>query len=229
MKNHNMLFPDYIIGVIITHEHIDHIKALGVLADKIKIPVYATQDVHIGVTNNHRIRMLPSDKCMIIEKDVPFQLNDFRITPFEVPHDSLDNVGFFMECFKHSFTFVTDIGHITPTVSNYACRANHLVIEANYHESMLQEGTYPQRLKKRIAGENGHLSNQAVAEFLASNYHPHLKNIWLCHLSGENNHPELARKTVSERMHENGIRVDKDVSVHVLNRTMPTGEWRWKI
>ncbi|MDR2495673.1 MAG: MBL fold metallo-hydrolase [Tannerellaceae bacterium] len=228
MREYGMLFPDYIRAVVITHEHIDHIKASGIFADKIGIPVYATREVHAGIKNNHRIRLLPPDKCVVIEKEVPFMLGDFRLTAFEVPHDSADNVGYFIEGFDHCFTFVTDIGHITPTVSEYACRAHHLILEANYHEGMLEDGIYPARLKKRIAGNNGHLSNQAAAEFLALNYRPHLKDIWLCHLSGDNNHPELARKTVGERMLANGIRVNRDVSLHVLNRATPTGAWRWK-
>ncbi|MDR2534279.1 MAG: MBL fold metallo-hydrolase [Tannerellaceae bacterium] len=229
MLERNMAFPGYIAAVLITHDHIDHIKAAGVLADKVGIPVYATEDVHSGIRRNHKIRLIPADKRIIIEKEVTFHVRDFAVTPFEVPHDSADNVGFLIECFGRKFAFITDIGHITPTVSSYACRANHLIIEANYHKGMLETGIYPQRLKNRIAGKKGHLSNQDVAAFLAANYNPRLKDIWLCHLSGDNNHPELARKTVGDSLYETGVRVNKDVSLHVLNRTTATGEWTWRL
>ena len=100
--------------------------------------------------------------------------------------------------------------------------ANHLVLEANYDEEMLHYGNYPEFLKERVAGPRGHLSNRQVADFLATHYTPTLKNIWLCHLSRENNHPDLAYKTVDLRLSEEGIRVGKDVHLTTLKRTTPS-------
>jgi phosphoribosyl 1,2-cyclic phosphodiesterase len=158
----------------------------------------------------------------IVEKEKPFLIRDFSITAFEVPHDSSDNVGYLVEFGNHTFTFATDVGHITETVSAYMSKANHLVIEANYDEEMLKSGSYPPFLKERVSSPTGHLSNREAADFLATHYHPRLKNIWLCHLSRDNNHPELAYKTVDIRLFNEGIRVGKDVSLTILKRSTPS-------
>lgn len=212
----------HIIAILITHDHADHIKTVGCLGEKYNIPVYTTQDVHRGIDKSRYVEETLYSSRRVIEKEVPFMVRDFRITAFEVPHDSTDNVGYYIEYSNHRFTFATDVGHITETVSQYMSQANHLIIEANYDEEMLRFGTYPAFLKERVASSTGHLSNREAAEFLATHYHPELKDIWLCHLSKDNNHPELAYKTVDIRLFQEGIRVGKDVNLIALKRTTPS-------
>ena len=101
-------------------------------------------------------------------------------------------------------------------------RSNYLVIEANHSEEMLQQGHYPQYLKDRILGPNGHLSNVACGQALADYASPALRHVWLCHLSEENNHPELARKTVEQILRSKGIVVGKDFELEVLRRKTPS-------
>ncbi len=211
-----------IVAVLITHDHADHIKTVGCLGEKFCIPVYTTEAVHRGIDKSRYVEETLNSSRRIIEKEVPFTIRDFRITAFEVPHDSTDSVGYLIEYGKHKFTFATDVGHITDIVSKYMSMANHLIIEANYDEEMLQFGTYPAFLKERVASPTGHLSNREAAEFLATHYDPKLKDIWLCHLSRDNNHPELAYKTVDIRLFQEGIRVGKDVSLVALKRTTPS-------
>lgn len=211
-----------IIAVLVTHDHADHIKTVGYLGEKLNIPIYTTEKVHKGIDKSRYVEEMLYASRKIIDKEVPFTIRDFRITAFEVPHDSTDNVGYHIEFGDHKFTFATDVGHITDTVSKYMCMANHLIIEANYDETMLKQGTYPPFLKERVASPTGHLSNREAAEFLATHYDPKLKNIWLCHLSRDNNHPELAYKTVDEVLYKEGIRVGKDVSLVALKRTTPS-------
>jgi phosphoribosyl 1,2-cyclic phosphodiesterase len=211
-----------ITAVLITHDHADHIKTVGCLGEKYNIPIYATQAVHKGIDNSRYVEEILNASRRIVEKEEPFLIRDFKITAFEVPHDSTDNVGYFIEFENHTFTFATDVGHITETVSAYMSKANHLVIEANYDEEMLKFGSYPHFLKERVSSPTGHLSNRETAEFLAAHYHPRLKNIWLCHLSRDNNHPELAYKTVDIRLFNEGIRVGKDVSLTTLKRSTPS-------
>ncbi len=211
-----------IIAVLITHDHADHIKTVGCLGEKYSIPIYATEAVHRGIEKSRYVEELLGASRRIIEKEIPFSIRDFNITAFEVPHDSTDNVGYYIEFGSHKFTFATDVGHITEVVSRYMCRANHLVIEANYDEEMLKFGTYPHFLKERVASPTGHLSNHEAAEFLATHYHTELKDIWLCHLSRDNNHPELAYKTIDIRLFREGIRVGKDVSLTALKRSTPS-------
>jgi phosphoribosyl 1,2-cyclic phosphodiesterase len=144
-----------IIGVLITHDHADHIKTVGCLGEKYNIPVYATSDVHQGIEKSrYVIETLVASK-RTIEKENPFLIKDFKITAFEVPHDSTDNVGYYIEFENHKFTIATDVGHITETVRKYVCMANHLIIEANYDEEMLRFGTYPDFLKERVASPTG--------------------------------------------------------------------------
>lgn len=211
-----------IIAILITHDHADHIKTVGCLGEKFCIPVYTTQDVHRGIDKSRYVEETLNASRKVIEKEIPFAIRDFRITAFEVPHDSTDNVGYYIEYGNHKFTFATDVGHITETVSKYMSLANHLIIEANYDEEMLMFGSYPAFLKERVASPTGHLSNREAAEFLASHYHSHLKDIWLCHLSRDNNHPELAYKTIDIRLFQEGVRVGKDVNLVALKRTTPS-------
>lgn len=219
---------DKIIAVLVTHDHADHIKTVGVLGEKLNIPVYTTEAVHQGINKSRYVEDKLYGSKRVIEKEVPFMIRDFRITAFPVPHDSTDSVGYFIEYGNHKFTIATDVGHITDTVGKYICQANHLIIEANYDEEMLRFGSYPAFLKERVASPTGHLSNHDAAEFLATHYTPELKNIWLCHLSRDNNHPELAYKTVDIRLFEEGIRVGKDVTLVALKRTTPSDVYEFE-
>ncbi|MDD4515847.1 MBL fold metallo-hydrolase [Massilibacteroides sp.] len=211
-----------VIGVIITHDHADHIKTVGCLGEKYNIPIYATEMVHRGIEKSRYVEEVLYQSKRIIEKEISFQIKDFRITAFEVPHDSTDNVGYYIEFGEQRFTIATDVGHITETISKYLCKANRLILEANYDEEMLKFGSYPAFLKERVSSPTGHLSNREAAEFLATHYTPELKDVWLCHLSKDNNHPELVYKTIDIRLFQEGVRVGKDISLHVLKRTTPS-------
>jgi phosphoribosyl 1,2-cyclic phosphodiesterase len=112
---------------------------------------------------------------------------------------------------------------VTENVKQYILKSTHLILEANYDEEMLRQGRYPEILKERIVSGHGHLSNKKAANALAENFHEDLKNVWLCHLSEENNHPELARKTVETVLRSYGIIAGVDFSLDVLRRKIPTG------
>ncbi|NLA94771.1 MAG: MBL fold metallo-hydrolase [Bacteroidales bacterium] len=209
-------------AVFVTHDHADHIKSLGNLGEKCGIPIYATKETHAGINNNYcTVKKLES--CVrYIEKETPFSFRDFRITAFEVPHDGTDNVGYHIEVDGKVLCFVTDLGHITDTAARYILKAHYLIVETNYDEDMLRMGNYPQFLKERITSPFGHLSNKTTANFLAENITPNLKHIWLCHLSEENNHPEIAYKTVEYKLRGVGIIPGKDVELCALKRTTPS-------
>lgn len=219
---------EMIRAVFITHDHADHIKAVGGLGEKLHIPIYATARVHEGINKSYCMTEKLSTSVRYLEKQQPMQLEAFCIESFEVPHDGTDNVGYCIEIDGKTFSFLTDLGEITPTAANYIRKANYLILEANYDEEMLRMGTYPQYLKERIASRTGHLSNIATAEFLADNMTDHLRYIWLCHLSKDNNHPELAYKTVELKLKERGIQVGKDVQLCALKRTIPSGLYEFE-
>lgn len=215
------------LGVIITHDHADHVRSVGYLSNDLNLPVYTTAKVHDGIARNWSVRKkIAHEQRHDISKNVPFTLGSFVITPFGVPHDSTDNVGYIIEYCGITFVFMTDIGHLTDEMKQIIGSANYLVIEADYEEQMLQTGPYPQHLKKRIAGPLGHQSNRECAEALAENATPRLKHAWLCHLSDENNHPDLALKTVKQLLRNHGIVAGNepgaDFQLDVLKRNTPS-------
>jgi phosphoribosyl 1,2-cyclic phosphodiesterase len=209
-------------AVFITHDHTDHIKSVSALGEQLHIPIYSTALVHEGINRNHCITEKLSSSVRILEKGTVLQLGEFRIEAFEVPHDGSDNVGYCIQADGKVFSFLTDLGEITPTAAAFIRKANYLILEANYDEEMLRMGRYPQYLKERIDGPNGHLSNRATAGFLAEHITDTLRQVWLCHLSHDNNHPELACKTVETKLLERGIRVGKEVQLCALKRSVPS-------
>ncbi len=209
-----------IYAVLVTHDHYDHIKGIGYLAGKLDIPIYATDKVHQAMSRSPFLSGKLTGARKSVKKKEPFQIDDFRITAFEVPHDSADNIGYFIEFKNQTFTLVTDVGIITDEIAYYICKANHLVIESNYDEKMLQDGNYPFHLKQRITCGTGHLSNQQTADFIANSYSSNLRNIFLCHLSGDNNHPDLAYETVQRKLSQRNIKVGSHVALHVLKRNV---------
>ncbi|MBO4984078.1 MAG: MBL fold metallo-hydrolase [Bacteroides sp.] len=209
-------------AVFITHDHADHIKGVGGLGEKLNIPVYTTALIHEGINKSYCMTEKLSTSVRYLEKQQPMQLEDITIESFEVPHDGTDNVGYCIRIGDKVFSFLTDLGEITPIAAEYICKANYLILEANYDEEMLRMGTYAQHLKERITRRTGHLSNAATAEFLAENITEHLRYVWLCHLSKENNHPELAYKTVEWKLRNKGVIVGKDIQLYALKRTTPS-------
>ena len=220
--NYGLRFED-VHHILITHDHADHVKSVGSLSTDYKLPVYTTRKVHVGIERNYCVRKkIAPNHVHVIEKSVPFNVGEFKVTPFGVPHDSTDNVGYFVESGDVTFSLITDVGHITEEMHDFISRSNYLVIEANHSVEMLQQGPYPQYLKDRILGPNGHLSNDDCGNALADYATPILRHVWLCHLSEENNHPELARKTVEQILRSKGIVAGKDFELEVLKRKTPS-------
>lgn len=227
------LMPEYgmsigkIGAILITHDHADHIKAAGKLSKEYNLPVYATPLVHEGMDRNWQSSVkVPQTNRHSVVLGEPFEVGSFRITAFPIPHDASENVGYFIEVGSIRFTIMTDVGDATDDVKHYIGESTHLILEANYDEEMLRQGRYPQTLKDRITSGHGHLSNKKTAFALAENMRPGLKQVWLCHLSEENNHPELARKTVETVLHGFGIIAGVDFTLEVLRRKIPTGPFK---
>lgn len=215
---------DDIQNVLITHNHADHIKSVGSISSKFDIDVYATARVHEGIRTNYYVKCKPaSNHVKVLKKGVQTTIGAFKVTPFEVPHDSLDNVGYLITYEDLNFVIITDAGHVTDEMATYIAVADYLVMEANHDEQMLRNGPYPQVLKERIIGPNGHLSNKACGESLATMAGTRLKHVWLCHLSEENNNPEIARETVERVLRSYGIVTGVDFELDVLDRKTPMG------
>lgn len=221
LKAHDIDF-EKIAAIFITHDHGDHIRHIETLMDKLRVPIYCTINVHNGINNNRLIKSPLYQDINHIEKESEFMFKDFKVTAFEVPHDATENVGYCFEIDGKIFTIATDLGEVTPIAAHYLKKANYLIIEANYEEEMLKMGSYPQFLKERVASRTGHLSNRDAAQFLADNYQDNWKYVWLCHLSKDNNHPELAYKVVENMLRDKHIFVGKELELIPLKRTVPS-------
>lgn len=211
-------------ALLITHDHADHVKNAGIVSKDYNLDVYATKAVHEGIDRCYMIKQKISlEKKKIFEPNTPFCIGPYTINAFPIPHDSSENVGYHITYGEENICLMTDVGAVTEEVKKHIGLANHLVIEANYDPEMLKYGRYPALLKERISSGTGHLSNIQTANALCENIHEGLKNIWLCHLSEENNHPELAKKTIETHLRSFGIICGKDVNLEVLRRKVPTG------
>ena len=210
-------------NVLITHDHADHVKSVGSISGDLQLPVYTTKDVHRGISQNWCVRRKVDQQYVrFVQKGEKITIGEFKVTPFGVPHDSTDCVGYSVEYEGIRFTLITDCGHITDEIAQFISISNYLVIEANHEPEKLAAGPYPRHLKERISGPNGHLSNEACAKALVENASPALRHVWLCHLSDENNHPELAKKTIEAVLRDSGIVIGKEFTLEVLKRKIPS-------
>ena len=210
--------------VLITHDHADHIKSVGSFSHDYHVPIYATEAVHKGIDRNYCVQRKVADSLRgYVEVGKAVQLGDFRVLPFAVPHDASENVGYEIEADGVTFVIITDAGCVTEEMKSHIRQADYLVMEANHDEEMLLGGPYPEYLKRRILSNSGHLSNNCCGVAIAENMSENLRHVWLCHLSEENNHPELARKTVDSILRGHGIIPGKDLELEVLRRQLPTG------
>ena len=222
LKEKGIMLTD-IDAVFITHDHADHIKAVGHIAEDFNIPVYTTQDIHIGINKNYCVTTkLTTEHVRIVNKYQTITLSDLSVTAFPVPHDSTDCVGYRVETDEEIFLLITDIGHVTEIIKEEVSKANFIVLESNHDVDMLMMGPYPSYLKGRIRSGRGHLSNADSAKLIAENASPALRQVWLCHLSEENNHPELARKTHETVLREYGLIAGVDFKLEVLRRKQPS-------
>ncbi|MEI6555481.1 MAG: MBL fold metallo-hydrolase [Paludibacter sp.] len=212
----------YIHGVFVTHDHADHIKAVGTIGEKHHVPIYSTRMVHEGIQRNYSVTEKLYSSQKYIEKGETLQIGDFKITAFHVSHDATDCVGYTVEYKEKRFTFATDVGYINPEAALHLEQAHYMVLEANYDDKMLTEGSYPYYLKNRIKAKTGHLSNVEAAGFLAEKYSEKLQHVFLCHLSRENNSPEVAFETVQKHLSEKKIEIGKDLEVITLERFSPS-------
>ena len=231
----NGIKMENIVGICLTHDHGDHVKyAYNIVRKHKHMKVYCTNRVVNGMLRKHNISKRIKDYHSPIFKEIPFKLGNFEITAFDVPHDGDDNMGFFVRHGDKNFVVATDLGAISERARHYISQAHYLMIEANYDKEMLIKGTYPDYLKRRIQTDRGHMDNVDTAAFLSEIYTPQLKYIFLCHLSNDNNTPEIALNTISKALKDRGLTIGTaqetiedrkaDVQLMALPRLEPT---RW--
>jgi len=194
-------------GILITHEHTDHTKGLSTLSNKYNIPIYINNKTW-NALNNPTINM-PKQNINFFNMNHSFKIGDFEIFPFPVPHDAADPCGFNLYYNNKKISIVTDIGHISSEILDNLKNSISIFLESNYDPEILKYSSYPYMLKKRISGDDGHLSNIKAGETIAYLYNYGLRNALLIHLSKENNFPELAYRTVyNEIINCNNLNID---------------------
>lgn len=211
-----------IMGVLVTHDHADHIRAVGTLGERVHLPIYATQLIHEGIDRNYGVREKLKTSRRYFEKEQEWTLFDLTINTFTINHDSTECVGYVIDYNDQRFMIATDCGEPNDELEAYLRTANHIVIEANHDEAMLLNGPYPTYLKERILSPRGHQSNVTCGTLLADNYHAGIRNVFLCHLSHENNDPQVALNTVSDILLDAGIVAGEDLFVTPLERLKPS-------
>jgi len=195
-------------GILLTHEHGDHVAGAGVLSRRFKLPVYASP---------HTWRYL--NRCGTIGKVAPelqkeivptenITIGDIEVEPFEIPHDASQPLGYCLCANGRKAAIATDLGYVTDTVKYILKDANILLLESNHDIDMLQNGAYPRKLKERISGAKGHLSNVAAGALLAEIASEALQHVFLGHLSEENNRPFIALETVHKILKVNGVTIN---------------------
>lgn len=183
-------------GILVTHEHSDHIRGLGVLSRKYGIPIYGTRGTLKAVANCGSLGTIDAGLYREICVDQDFQVGDVMVHPFEIPHDAAQPSAYRLSHEDVSLAVVTDLGVFSDYIIENMKGLDAVLLEANHDIRMLETGPYPYYLKQRILGTHGHLSNENAGRLLCRILHDNLKNIFLGHLSKENNYDALAYETV---------------------------------
>jgi phosphoribosyl 1,2-cyclic phosphodiesterase len=193
--------PENLTGILVTHEHSDHVQSLPALCGKLGIPVYINRPTHEAVEYQLQAKLA----CRLFATGASFEVGDILVDTFSIPHDAQDPVGFLLRTSAGNIGFLTDLGHTTRLVLERIRPAHALVLEANHDVKMLQDcPRRPWSLKQRILGRHGHLSNEAAADVAQEIMSTDLSHLYLGHLSRECNTPELALRVVSERLQKIG-------------------------
>ena len=221
-------------AILVTHDHLDHIRHLGAWCKHLQKPVYATEILHEALLTHSFTRdwIAPcrrileyGDNLLRLAPGIPDGSCPI-VRPFVVPHDATQTVGYFIEWEGVKFFLMTDAGRVTDEALEYASQSDSVVIESNYDMGMLIGGPYTHQLKMRICQGYGHLSNDECAEAIGRIWHPGLKNIFLCHLSENNNTPDLAFAATEEVLCSidagNGLSAGQVTNLQTLPRTRPS-------
>lgn len=197
-------------AVLVTHEHTDHVSGLAMLTKKYRLPVYAKPATLAALPCRD---LLPPDCCRQLPESL--DIGCVKIEPFAISHDAADPVGFNFFAGETKCSFATDIGFVTGSVKKRLENSDVMVFESNHDIDMLQTGSYPWYLKKRILSNRGHLSNNDCGWTLARMAKRQHTDVFLAHISKENNRPDVAQSTVSHILEESGLKLGEDISLHI--------------
>jgi phosphoribosyl 1,2-cyclic phosphodiesterase len=212
------LTPGELSGVLITHEHSDHIGGLAVLLKKHRLPLFASR----GTLDYLAAKDVIPAHTPVIEITAPTEIDGIEVTPFQTPHDAADSLGYrFNMPDGRRIAIATDLGHVTDAVREHITGCDLVMLESNYDLRMLECSSYPWPLKRRIKGDHGHLENERCADECLRLVGSGTTRLVLGHLSEQNNMPELARETTRGALEAAGVAERLDYILHVAP---PRGE-----
>ena len=210
-------------AICITHEHADHIRSLGVLARRYGIPIYATEGTADYIVHEPSLGFFPHDLLRKIQAGNAFTVGELTVAPFSVYHDANEPVGYVLSDGKKKAAVATDMGHYDEYIVEQLSGLSAVLIESNHDVRMLEAGSYPYYLKRRILGDKGHLSNENCGKLLSRILNDHMEHVFLGHLSKENNYPDLAFEAVKCEITGSccGYRPE-DFDIRVASRDVPS-------
>lgn len=202
-------------AVLLTHEHSDHVKGIGVLSRRYGFPIYATEKTHSSIV---KVGEINPDLKISISPDKDFEIGSIIVSPFSIPHDAADPVGYGFYIGNDKYTVATDMGYISHNVLDRLKGSKAIILESNHDIDMLRCGPYPFYLQQRILGQYGHLSNETASMAALALAESGTEHIMLGHLSEHNNLPEIAILETNQRLTAAGINVGKDITLQVAHR-----------
>ena len=213
--------PSRLNAILVTHEHADHIKGIGILSRKYDLPVYATEGTWQGMYD--KIGQIADKNRVVFEPEQDFFIGSIDVTPFSTPHDANQSVGYTFEVDGSKLAVATDLGCIREGWLRHVIGSHAVILESNYDPDMLNAGPYPYELKKRIRSRHGHLSNDDAGHVAVELVRSGTRQIILGHLSKENNFPELAMRSCELTLQMAGLTPQEDVHLYIARRDGATG------
>ncbi|WP_029451676.1 MBL fold metallo-hydrolase [Clostridium algidicarnis] len=211
--------PTELDAIFVTHEHLDHVKGIGVMSRKYDIPIYANKDTWEGMAKT--VGKIKDYNIKVIDSSVT-NIKDMDIINYPIPHDAASPLGYSIYSLGKKVSITTDFGYLTADIKRNIEDSDVILLESNHDVEMLKFGPYPYSLKRRILSDIGHLSNDDCGTAIVDMMNDKYKRIILGHLSNTNNYPELAYETVISVLRENNIELKKDIAVQMASRKGPS-------
>lgn len=212
--------PAQLDGILVTHEHSDHIKGLGVLARRYQVPVYANAQTWTEL--DRLCGKIDTELKFHFERDQVLTIKDLEVQSFGISHDAIEPMAYCFHYEGKKLSVATDMGYVSAKIKDVIKGSDVLIFESNHDVEMLRMCRYPWNIKRRILGDTGHLSNEAAGEALIDIITGQTKRIYLAHLSKDNNMIDLARMTVQQILEQGDIGVGEGLQLHDTYPDKPT-------